>query len=1139
MIPRFKKSRFEPKPIETDYWIDLNENEYGGVFKYYDNNAMVWKQTESITREREPLFTNSAAYTITTNDIDYWNSKVGIEDFDALKEEVLSLGSNEEYVTMETLKYYMDVIQGELGNIDLTVLDKIDDKADKSTTLAGYGIKDAYTKKEVDDKFTEWKVELPQNVSYFKNDAGYVTESNLESKLPDHIVSDENYVHTDNNFTDSYKNKLDNISEDLKAVAYDDTELRQLISGIDTKIDTEVDSLSTKVDQDINSAVNTLTEQIQTKANIDDVYTKAYLDEVHSQFVRKTHSTYGFIDERPLDLEVTDTGHVFYDYTVNEALIWVADEWRVLRSNEALENFILDEDIDETGIGMWEFELGDDTRFCRLTKYIGEYTSTMDLVIPNLYIKYFTLELGKDPSSLIYKETFSHFPDYVATYTSLLDESTTISRYVISKKENITIYPTEKQSEEYSSLEIHDVFGNVVAKASTSGTNNTHPYTPIASDKVLVNTFKISQGIKKINDCAFILVNASSNNDLVIPSGVETIGNFAFYKSSITSVEFPRNPIKFGVYAFSRNPITKVTFPKTLDWDSIKKGDGLLMFSTCPSTMEVDLKEGVKAIPISCFYNTVVSSIKFPDSLEWIGSSAFYNSKITGSFESKKIKTLESWAFKDNRFDSIQFDESINYIAPYAFYCYISSGYHPCTSINVPLNVEELYEGSFPSYLGNCGVPIITSPKLKNLPPDFGWYYGGNINSVNGTNKVLDIPIVLSEGLKSIDYRALYYSCVTGNLVLPESLKYIASGAFGKCFYLENTSLRIPKNVQIIGGQSDADGAYLQGRNDIMESDELYKHWPITKNGYSMRQFYNYIEDGGNVSNYGDQTFYQFGRNTMKTFEVDEDNQWFKAVDGVLYSKDGTRLVGYPCAKGVSTYEVPEGCVYFDSKVFTASGYKWTYTYTDNTDTEVTFYPGYKNGTNNLENQTYSGENPLREVILPNTIINYTPEELRELFPTAWLGDSCNMLTASSWYYCGIEKFTVKDDNPNYKNVDDWLLSKDGTTLETIPGGMKGTHRLPDTVTTIKPGAFYCTNSSGCESEREAAQIASAAKYADYPGGMYMGLNIIIPPSVVNMTDLTLFSLNNLNRFSHSSVTFEDGNPAFTYNSETGNYERV
>ena len=43
MIPRFKKSRYEPKPIETDYWIDLNENEYGGVFKYYDNNAMVWK----------------------------------------------------------------------------------------------------------------------------------------------------------------------------------------------------------------------------------------------------------------------------------------------------------------------------------------------------------------------------------------------------------------------------------------------------------------------------------------------------------------------------------------------------------------------------------------------------------------------------------------------------------------------------------------------------------------------------------------------------------------------------------------------------------------------------------------------------------------------------------------------------------------------------------------------------------------------------------------------------------------------------------------------------------------------------------------------------------------------------------------
>ena len=115
MVPRFKKSRFEPKPIETDYWIDLNENEYGGVFKYYDNNAMVWKQTESITKEREPQFTNSPAYKITSNDINHWNNKVDIADFDALKKEVLDLDNKHEYVTIDTLDYLENALNADLN----------------------------------------------------------------------------------------------------------------------------------------------------------------------------------------------------------------------------------------------------------------------------------------------------------------------------------------------------------------------------------------------------------------------------------------------------------------------------------------------------------------------------------------------------------------------------------------------------------------------------------------------------------------------------------------------------------------------------------------------------------------------------------------------------------------------------------------------------------------------------------------------------------------------------------------------------------------------------------------------------------------------------------------------------------------
>ena len=364
MIPRFKKSRFEPKPIETDYWIDLNENEYGGVFKYYDNNAMVWKQTESITREREPQFTSSPAYKITTNDIDYWNSKVGIEDFDAFKEEVLSLGSKFEGVTVETLEYYNDILRSDImSEIETSSADK----ADKASTLNGYGIKDAYTKNQIDKKFEEWKIDLPENVSYFKNDAGYVTESNLEEKLPDYIVSDANYVHTDNNFNNQYKSKLDSLTDDLKAIEYDDTEVKNLINQNTQRIAV----LQTTVDDNIAATAESMSKEIAKKANADEVYTKQYLNEVFTQFVRKTHKTYGFIDERPtLDLTTEDTGFIFYDYTVNEPLLWVADEWRLLRTNEAFDGFLLEEDI-VNQIVDWEYEDIENTDFTKLKKYTG------------------------------------------------------------------------------------------------------------------------------------------------------------------------------------------------------------------------------------------------------------------------------------------------------------------------------------------------------------------------------------------------------------------------------------------------------------------------------------------------------------------------------------------------------------------------------------------------------------------------------------------------------------------------------------------------------------------------------------------------------------------------------------------------
>ncbi len=46
----------------------------------------------------------------------------------------------------------------------------------------------------------------------------------------DHIVKDANYVHTDNNYTDEDKGKLDGLDN------YDDTDIRNLVTGLRTDV---------------------------------------------------------------------------------------------------------------------------------------------------------------------------------------------------------------------------------------------------------------------------------------------------------------------------------------------------------------------------------------------------------------------------------------------------------------------------------------------------------------------------------------------------------------------------------------------------------------------------------------------------------------------------------------------------------------------------------------------------------------------------------------------------------------------------------------------------------------------------------------------------------------------------------------
>ncbi len=235
--------------------------------------------------------------------------------------------------------------------------------------------------------------------------------------------------------------------------------------------------------------------------------------------------------------------------------------------------------------------------------------------------------------------------------------------------------------------------------------------------------------------------------------------------------------------------------------------------------------------------------------------------------------------------------------------------------------------------------------------------------------KNIDLP----EGLLSID-AATFASCLSlEELNLPSSIKSIGGEAFCECYSLKNIDLpegllsidtsafmnctsietiKIPGSVTYIGesilfGCSNLKEAIIE--DGAVEADiymfldcinlskvKLAENWtyiPAYTFGFcsSLEEF----EFPSNIKSIGEQAFYQCGFKQItipKSVEeieggilsgcaslteilVEEGNQNYCSLDGVLYDIDMTTLVQFPCGQGES-FSVPDGIKRIENDAF-------------------------------------------------------------------------------------------------------------------------------------------------------------------------------------------------------------------------------
>ena len=228
-------------------------------------------------------------------------------------------------------------------------------------------------------------------------------------------------------------------------------------------------------------------------------------------------------------------------------------------------------------------------------------------------------------------------------------------------------------------------------------------------------------------------------------------------------------------------------------------------------------------------------------------------------------------------------------------------------------------------------------------------------------------------------------------------------------------------------------------------------------------------------------------------YAVDEKNENYKSVDGVIFDPSGETLIGYPHSKPDAEYEVPAKTEKIGERAF----------YNNYALTKVTFPKSlrtigeyafgacsnlttveFNKGLKEIGNNAFSTV-PLANVTLPSSIVTIgssaitltqdygrleLPEKLEKMglfafgssYDSSFTQDVIRIPARLKFEKSSInrvlfEKYEVDEKNEYHTVVDGMLMSKDGMTLTAVPTLMEGDLIVPEGTLYIDYAALdYC-----------------------------------------------------------------------------------
>lgn len=465
------------------------------------------------------------------------------------------------------------------------------------------------------------------------------------------------------------------------------------------------------------------------------------------------------------------------------------------------------------------------------------------------------------------------------------------------------------------------------------------------------------------------------------------------------------------------------------------------------------------------------SSVEIPESINGYPVTEIGDSAFKGNFSLKNaeipngVKIIGDYAFNDcTGLKTITIPESVEKIGRSAFFY--------CTrleNVNVSDGIKTIGDGAF------FGCYSLKSFKITESVNSVGEYAFGRCSELKS--------VTVENGIKSVSNQ-MFADCTSLNeIVLPNSIESIGRRAFLNCSALE--SFELPDSIDTI-----ADYAFYgcSGINNLSISAKT-----IGDYAFSLCSQLESVSFSDNLETIGDEAFKStclsevfipsavsdigeraFATNKIEKINVEEDNQYYTSIDGVLFNKSETEIIDYPNYTEAEFYAVPQSVTSIGEYAFGGDIPSLKTVIIPDTVTEIENgafmdfygleYIDIPTSVTEIGDNAFNGCSQLASITIPNSVTeigasafrycsslqsvslteglksigdyafsgayelsNVTlPNSLSDISPTAFFNSEnfCEYLTDAS--------------NPYFSVTDGVLYSKDKTELVSYPYGKKG-----------------------------------------------------------------------------------------------------